>query len=153
MQWKNSLTMLALGAALTLSGCGSSDSDEATPVVTPTVSLKLVHAASDAPAVNATSGDAFNVSNIAFGKASVASKVPATGLGLAVSAILPDNSTSAVLTPALTFMPGQTYSAYAVGKVADGSLSALLVNAPDNAPNRRQCSATGCPCCGRRTDR
>ncbi len=135
MQWKNSLTVLALGAVLGLSGCGSSDNDEATPVVaTPTVSLKLVHAAVDAPAVNATSGDAFNVSNIAFGKASSVVKVPATGLGLAVSAILPDNSTTPVLTPVLTFAAGQTYTAYAVGKVADGSLSALLVNAPDSAP-------------------
>lgn len=135
MQWKNSLTVLALGAVLGLSGCGSSDNDEATPVVaTPTVSLKLVHAAVDAPAVNATSGDAFNVSNIAFGKASSVVKVPATGLGLAVSAILPDNSTTPVLTPSLTFAAGQTYTAYAVGKVADGSLSALLVNAPDSAP-------------------
>jgi len=135
MQWKNSLTVLALGAVLGLSGCGSSDHEEATPaVVTPTVSLKLVHAAVDAPAVNATSGAAFNANNIAFGKASAAAKVPATGLGVAVSAILPDNSTTAVLTPVLAFTPGQTYTAYAVGKVADGSLSALLVNAPDNAP-------------------
>ncbi len=135
MQWKNSLTVLALGAVLGLGGCGSSDHEEATPaVVTPTVSLKLVHAAVDAPAVNATSGAAFNANNIAFGKASAATKVPATGLGVAVSAILPDNSTTAVLTPVLAFTPGQTYTAYAVGKVADGSLSALLVNAPDNAP-------------------
>jgi hypothetical protein len=136
MQWKNSLTVLALGAALSLTGCGGSDSKDApTPVSTPTVSLKVVHAAVDAPAVNATSGDVFNANNIAFGKASPAVKVPATGIGLAVSAILPDNTTTAVLTPSLTFAPGQTYTAYAVGRVADNSLGALLVNAPDNTPS------------------
>lgn len=136
MQWKNSISVFAISAVLSLSGCGGSDSKDVAPAVTtPTVNLKVVHAASDAPSVNATSGDAFNASNIAFAKASPAIKVPATGLGLAVSAILPDNTTTAVLTPSLTFSAGQNYSAYAVGKVADGSLSALLVNAPDNAPS------------------
>ncbi len=134
MQWIKSFSALVLTASVTLAGCGSDNNDSETVVTTPTVQLKLVHAAVDAPNVNATGGPVFNVSNIAFAKASAPTSVPATGLSMAVSAILPDNSTLPVLTPALSFVAGQSYTAYAVGKVADNSLSALLVNAPAATP-------------------
>ncbi len=136
MQRTFSLAALSLAAVVLLAGCGSDDDHDSSSVApsTPTVGLRIVHAAIDAPDVSAFGGQAFSVDNVTFGKASPSIQVPATGLGLAVNAKLPGNTTTAVLTPSLAFMAGQDYSLYAVGKVADGTLAGLLVNRPQGTP-------------------
>lgn len=118
-----------------LGGCSDDDNKTVEPVVTPTVGVKVVHAAIDAPAVNVSEGNLVNIRNLQFAASSAVVRVPATSLGVTVSAVLPDNSTSAVLNPQLTgLQANQDYVVMAVGKVADNSLSALVVNAPANTP-------------------
>lgn len=127
------LAVLLCGAVL--AACNDDNDKTSESVVTPTVSLKVVHAAVDAPAVNVTDGNLVNFRNLQFAASSNTVRVPATGLGVTVSAVLPDNSMATVMTPQLTgLQANQDYVVMAVGKVADNTLSALVVNAPVGTP-------------------
>lgn len=125
-------------AAGLLAGCNS-DNDHTPAVTAPvqpsTVSVKVVHAAIDAPAVNATSSAAMNIRGLGFASSSAALQLPLMVGTVVVDAVLPDGSTQTVLTPQLAgLQTGMDYVVMAVGKVADGSLSSLLVPAAATVP-------------------
>lgn len=125
-------------AAGLLAGCNS-DNDHTpaatTPVQSSTVNVKVVHAAVDAPAVNVTSASAINLRGLSFASSSAAVQLPVMGGTVVVDAVLPDGSSRTVLTPQLAgLQAGMDYVVLAVGKVADGSLSSLLVPAAATVP-------------------
>jgi hypothetical protein len=95
--------------------------------------VRVVHASPDAPAVDvAVTGGDILIENLAFPEASDYLSVPAASYDLEVR---PTGTTDVALDlPGVAFDAGMVYSIYAVGQVADGTLTVLPVVATTVAP-------------------
>jgi len=92
--------------------------------------VRFVHASPDAPAVDiAVAGGPVIFGNVAFGEVSAYAAIPAGSYDLEVR--LAGTSTVVLPLPGVTLAAGQVYSAFAMGLVGDGTLTAVL--SADNA--------------------
>jgi hypothetical protein len=134
MQWIKQLCFPLLGVML-LSGCNSDKADSVSPPPASNLievsSLKIIHAVSDAPNVNIEGTGGLLVNGLPFAQSTAKYNVPAGPLSVAVDAILPNNAKARVIGPAsLNLLSTQTYAVFAVGRAANSSIEALVVNQP-----------------------
>jgi hypothetical protein len=102
--------------------------------------IRVVHASPDAPAVDvAVAGGDVLIENLPFTEASDYLDVPADSYDLEVR---PTGTTDVALDlPGVALEAGTVYSVYAIGHVADGSLTVLPVTATTVAPDMATPSA------------
>jgi hypothetical protein len=134
MQWIKQLCFPLLGIML-LSGCNSDKADSVSPPPASNLievsSLKIIHAVSDAPNVNIEGTGGLLVNGLPFAQSTAKYNVPAGALSVAVDAVLPNNAKARVIGPAsLNLLSTQTYAVFAVGRAANSSIEALVVNQP-----------------------
>ncbi|WP_435335319.1 DUF4397 domain-containing protein [Haloarchaeobius sp. TZWWS8] len=92
--------------------------------------LRFVHACPDAPAVDVAFDGARLFANQPFGKSSAYASIDAGSYEVQV---MPAGQTEPVLTiPGVSIENGRTYTAFAIGKLADDSLDAVVTL--DHAP-------------------
>ncbi len=114
--------------------------DDLTPPAQGNSKLRVVHASPDAGPVDVVpAGGAPLVSGLGFPSASPYAQVPAGAYTLKVNAAGTD--TTAISVPNATVVSGGTYSAFAVGTAAAGSLDVILVQ--DNAGRTEPLPSTG----------
>ena len=133
---KNILTITAALAALGLAGCGGSSGTAPSTAGAPPstiAKLQVVHASADAPAVNVLADGAAVVSGLDYAQASSSLVVDAGSYDLAVEAIIPGGNATVIDLPGLELEANVSYTAVAVGNVADGTLDALLFANPEQA--------------------
>ena len=106
----------------------------------PMARVRVIHASPDAPAVDvAVTGGDILIENLAFPDASDYLSVPAGAYDLEVR---PTGTTDVALDlPGVALEAGTVYSVYAIGHVADGSLTVLPVTATTVAPEMATPSA------------
>lgn len=118
--------------ALSLTGCWLDDDDDPAPTPEPPAVedaiVKVVHAVIDAPDVNIlANGDAV-ITDLAFAQASDVLELPPATYSIAAEALLPGDDTATVIGPIdLSLEEAKRYTVFAVGKVMDDSLEALVV--------------------------
>lgn len=127
---------LAAVALATLSACNSSNDNLIIPPPPPPppppvvvdATLRVIHAASDAPDVNIlVAGDAI-VEGLSYAQSSINFDLPPATYNVAVQAILPGNATATVLGPLdLTLEQATNYKVFALGSVAEETLAPLVV--------------------------
>lgn len=125
-------------SALVLSGCDS-DSDDPVVIVPAesSSSLRVIHASSDAPAVNLNvNGAAFSaVQGLAYGEATSVLSVPAATYNVSVDAVLPGDAVVQVVAPVdLTLAENETVNVVAIGRAGGAGEEALapeVVVTPD----------------------
>ncbi|MEO9523878.1 DUF4397 domain-containing protein [Marinobacter alexandrii] len=134
MNTKFTISLATVGSIL-LSGCFDSDSDSKN------TSVRVVHASSDAPAVNVRfSGGALNTNPVVSGAdyKQAAELTPRAGSSsIAIDGILPGGDTTTVIETDASFRFDTHYDVIAVGKVGDSSIAALVL-----ADNGNRDSAT-----------
>lgn len=127
-------------SALVLAGCGGDSSDPLviSPVESaPASSLRVIHASSDAPAVNLNvNGAAFAaVQGLAYGSASSLLSVPAATYSVSVDAVLPGDTVAQVVAPVdLMLAENETVNVVAIGLAGgagDQALAPEVVVTPD----------------------
>ena len=132
---KLTMKSLALGAAFLLVGCNNSDNDlPAIPEKPSSVSVKVVHAVSDAPDVSVSRSNGVVIPNLAFG--AVASPLVASpgDFKLAVDAKLPGGTVARVIPETtLALAEAKDYVVFAAGKAADSSIEPIVVSFPQTA--------------------
>lgn len=134
-----SKSLIAVAVAGILAGCGGdNDDDNGTNdngSADTTAEVRVVHASSDAPAVEAGLDGGSQVPELAYATATQYLEVDASDYEVEVSGILPDGSTQTVIGPATVPLDaGNETSIFAVGNVGDGSIAPLVVTAPDADP-------------------
>ena len=121
--------IFALGLVSACSDSSSSGGDGGQPPVDPPAraTLQVVHASSNAPAVNITADGAVAFAAVDYKESPIPVTLAAgTTLDVGVDAILPDGSTLTVLElPGQTFEGDMIYSVFAVGNVGDVGDTAL----------------------------
>lgn len=140
MEINNSALLMVL--SLLLIGCGGGgDSTPAptqpAPPTPPTIpppvvvngTVQVVNTAIDSPNINIVITDENLIADLEYADASTVLSVPPKTYQASVNAILPgDNNTLSILEPVdLTVAEAKRYTVFTVGKVADASLSALIV--------------------------
>ena len=120
-----------LAAALFIAACDSDDTDVLQPPEpTPTFNLQVIHASSNAPAVNVLVDGAETLSAVDYKTASGETTLTIGDYDLQVDAIFPDGSTAPVI-PAdnppltVTFAADINYTVIALGNVGDTGDTAL----------------------------
>src|SRR5690606_41995126 len=93
--------VLLVSSTFVLSGCGGDSDDSPLQVPAPTSSLRVIHASSDAPAVNLNvNGASFSaVQGLAYGEATSVLSVPACTYKVSVDAVLPCDTCALVVVP------------------------------------------------------
>ncbi|MEM8817700.1 MAG: DUF4397 domain-containing protein [Pseudomonadota bacterium] len=125
--WKG----LILGAAVFAAACDSNDNDTLQPPEpTPTFNLQVVHASSNAPAVNVLIDGTETLSAVDYKDASGEATLLVDSYDIQVDAILPDGSTTPVIPAAnpplnVTFEADINYTVIALGNVGDTGDTAL----------------------------
>ena len=126
-------TMAALFALSLLAACSSSSNSGSTPNPTnpieppPVATVQVVHASSNAPAVNITAGGAVVFADVDYKESPIPITLDdGTTVDVTVDAILPDGTTATVLDlPGQTFDGDTIYTVFAVGNVGDAGATAL----------------------------
>lgn len=125
---------VAAVAFATLTACNSSSDDTLViPPPPPTslfppLDLRVVHASSDAPAVNVRLNGTRVISNLEYGQSSSNFILERGTYTVAVDALLPGNATATVIGPVdLSLNAGTKYKIFAVGSVAANTLQPLIV--------------------------
>lgn len=139
MSINNSALLMVL--SLLLIGCGGGSStppiSQPAPPTPPTIpppvvvngTVQVVNSAIDSPSVNIVISNENQITDLEFAEASAVLSVPPKTYQARVDAILPgDNDTLPILGPVdLIVAEAKRYTVFTVGKVADASLSALVV--------------------------
>jgi hypothetical protein len=124
---------LALGALSgVLMACGGDDNNNGGGGDT-SAELRVVHAVSDAPAVNAGLDGGSQITELGFAEARGFLSVPGGDYDVAVDAILPDGTTTNVIdAPGVTLDADNETTIVAVGNV--GAIEPVVATAPDEDP-------------------
>ncbi|GGW50105.1 DUF4397 domain-containing protein [Alishewanella tabrizica] len=125
------LSLAALAMA-TLSACNSSDEPVFVPPPPPpppvNATLRVIHAASDAPNVNVLVGGQPVIEDLAYAQSSDNFSLAPATINVAVQGILPGNTTATVIGPLdLALAAATNYKVFAVGSVAGDTLEPLVV--------------------------
>ena len=132
--------VLLVSSTFVLSGCGGDNDDPLviSPVEPePASSLRVIHASSDAPAVNLNvNGAAFAaVQGLQYGEATSVLSVPAATYNVSVDAVLPGDAVAQVVAPVnLTLAENETVNVVAIGRAGGAGEEALapeVVVTPD----------------------
>lgn len=121
---KTKLTLpVVLAGSVVLSGCFDGSDG-----VAPSTQVRVIHAVSDAPAVNVNIDGDVSVPGADFKQAAILN--PALGsYSVSVDGILPDGSTTNVIQPTdLTFEAGIDYDIIATGLVEDGTVQSVVLD-------------------------
>ena len=132
---KLTMKSLAMGAAFLLVGCNNSDNDlPAVPEKPSSVSVKIVHAVSDAPDVSVSRTNGVVIPNLAFGAVADALVASPGDFAIAVDAKLPGNTVARVIPQTtLTLAEATDYVVFAAGKATDSSIEPIVVSFPQTA--------------------
>lgn len=132
---KLTMMSLAMGVAFLVAGCNSSDNDlPAIPEKPSSVSVKIVHAVSDAPDVSVSRTNGVVIPNLAFGAASTPLVSSPGDFSLAVDAKLPGDAVARVIPQTtLTLAEATDYVVFAAGKASDSSIKPIVVSFPQTA--------------------
>ena len=129
MYQRTALVALIVTGSLGLSACNDSDSDHP-PAPAANASVRVVHASSDAPAVNVRVNGDVAVTAADYRQAATLAPSPGT-YSIAVDGLLPGNQSATVIGPvSLTFEANRQYDVIAVGSVADATLEPLVLDTP-----------------------
>jgi len=123
---------LAALTMVTLSACNSSDDPVFVPPPPPpppvNATLRVIHAASDAPNVNVLVGGQPVIQDLAYAQSSDNFSLAPATINVAVQGILPGNTTATVIGPLdLALAAATNYKVFAVGSVAGETLEPLVV--------------------------
>jgi hypothetical protein len=121
--WKRSAVIAA--TLLLLAGCGDGNDP-----VSRDAALRVVHASPDAPDVNVLVDGAAALSNVAYKDGSEYLALDAGTHDIAVQAITPAGTATVIDLSDTQLDPDTDYSVLAVGKVADDTLRALVLDNP-----------------------
>lgn len=131
---KNMVSISAAAIALvTLTACNSSSDTLIVPPpppasLFPPADLRVVHASSDAPAVNVRVNGSTVISGLDYAQSSVNFTLERGTYNVAVDARLPGDTTATVIGPVdLALAAGTKYKVFAVGSVAGSTLEPLVV--------------------------
>ncbi|MDJ0940879.1 MAG: DUF4397 domain-containing protein [Woeseiaceae bacterium] len=120
--------------ALGVTACDSSDDRAPVPPVQPTFDIQVLHASSDAPAVNVQFAGSTFAGGADFKVGTGRSEVVVGTYEVAVDALLPNDTTATVIGPVdLTFDADTLYTIVAVGDTAAGAtfpLEPLVLSQP-----------------------
>lgn len=117
--------ILAFAAIVALAGCDSSDGGVALPTPAPTFDIQVLHASSDAPAVNLLfNGDTF-VEGATYKAGSGHAEVEVGSYPVPVDALLPDGPAPVLGPVDLPFAANTIYTIVIVGNTAAGSATPL----------------------------
>jgi len=114
-------------AALIVAGCGGSSGSSVPPF---DVSLQVLHASPDAPRVNVLVNGGPVLQAVDYGTGSEFLDLRSGAYDLAVEGIIPTGNAVVIDLPGTSLAADTEYSVLAVGKVADGSLEALVIENP-----------------------
>ena len=112
-------------AAITLTACDSSNDGIQAPTGVP---LQIIHAVSDAPAVNVSAGGAQLVAGLDFKETTSVFRTTAGTVSVAVDAIVPGGLLRVVDPTDLTLVDGNTYSVVAIGSAGTAITPLVLEN-------------------------
>ncbi len=131
-------TVLALSAT-TLAACGGDSNDSSNNdgdgSTTAKAEVRVVHASSDAPNVNAGLNGGGQVSDLAFANATGFLSVPEGDYDVNVDGILPDGGTTTVIDASdVSLSADNETSIFAIGDVGDKSIQPLVTTAPNKDP-------------------
>ena len=127
-------TLLLAAFAVSIAACNSSDDDEVTPApVTPTASLQVLHASSDAPAVNVLANGSALLTGVDYKQGSERLQLDTGTYSIQVDGITPGGDVTVIGPVDLTLEADTTYTVAAVGKVGDGTIEAVVLNQPRTA--------------------
>ena len=125
-------TVIGLLSLSVLWACSDSSSGSAPispppPDPDPVATVQVVHASSNAPAVNVTAGGAILYGDVDYKESQAPKTLPdGTTADITVDAILPDDTTLTVIDlPGQTFEGDTIYTIFAVGNVGDVGATAL----------------------------
>jgi len=132
------MTLAFFSAGLVACGGDDDDSSDGGGGADTTAEVRVVHASSDAPNVNAGLNGGGQVSDLAYGNATNFLKVPAKDYDVTVSGIRPDGSTPTDIGPVTVPVEAdKETSIIALGNVGGSgntALGAKVVTAPDEDP-------------------
>jgi len=128
------MTLAFCSAGLVACGGDDDDSSDGGGGADTTAEVRVVHASSDAPNVNAGLNGGGQVSDLAYGNATGFLEVSEDDYDVSVDGILPDGSTTNVISASgVTLSASNETSIFAVGNV--GSIEPLVVTADDADPS------------------
>jgi len=128
---KNILTRLSLLAILSIGTLFAFSCSEDPLPATPKSKVRVIHSASDAPAVNVNVDGATAITALNYRSASVYAEVN-SGERL-ISVIAPTLNNAEVFSQRLTFLENSNYTVFAVGPVIAGKISPVLANDLNNS--------------------
>jgi len=131
----NTTRFLAVAvAALALTACGDDDDSPLIGQPTPSqLALRVLHASPDAPEVNILVNGTAALSGVDYKEGSGFLTLDAGSYDLAVEAITPAGNAVVIDLPGTALAADTDYSVLAIGKVAGGTLSALVLDNPQSA--------------------
>lgn len=128
-------TLMLAAVALSIAACDSSDNDgpvNSAPLPA-TTSLQVLHASSDAPAVNVVVNGNPLLTDVDFKEGSPRLQLDPGTYSVQVDGITPGGDVTVIGPVDLTLDADTVYSVVAVGNVGDGSIEAVVLNQPRTA--------------------
>lgn len=124
-------TLLLAAAAVSIAACNSSDDSPVNSAPLPqTASLQVLHASSDAPAVNVIVNGNDLLSGVDYTQGSARLQLDPGTISVQVDGITPGGDVTVIGPVDLTLDADTVYTVAAVGKVGDGSIEAVVLNQP-----------------------
>jgi len=126
-------TLLLASAAVSMAACSSSDDFDTAVVqesIPQTATVQVLHASSDAPAVNVAVDGSVLFPSIDYKQGSSRLNVVPGTYSIQVDGITPGGDVTVIGPVDLTFDADTLYTVAAVGKVGDGSIEAVVLDQP-----------------------
>ncbi len=124
-------TFLLAAFAVSIAACDSSDDNAVNSApFPPTASLQVLHASSDAPAVNVVVDGNALLTGVDYKQGSARLQLAPGTYSVQVDGITPGGDVTVIGPVDLTFDVDTVYTVAAVGKVGDGTLEAVVLNQP-----------------------
>ena len=124
-------TFLLAAFAMTVAACDSSDDPAVNSApLPPTTSVQVLHASSDAPAVNVRVNGNEVLSGVDYKQGSPRLLLDPGTYSIQVDGITPGGDVTVIGPVDLTFDVDTVYTVAAVGKVGDGTIEAVVLNQP-----------------------
>jgi predicted dinucleotide-utilizing enzyme len=130
MNFPSRVLIVAMAAAA-LVGCSDDDDDQV--FATEPAALRVVHASPDAPLVNVLVDGTAALSDVDYKEGSGFTSLDAGVYDIAVEAITPAGNAAVIELADTALAAGTDYSVLAIGKVADSTLTALVLDKPTAA--------------------
>lgn len=127
-------SLLLAAFAVSIAACSSSDDDVVNSApFPPTASLQVLHASSDAPAVNVVVNGNALLTDVDYKQGSARLQLEPGTYSVQVDGITPGGDVTVIGPVDLTLDVDTVYTVAAVGKVGDGTIEAVVLNQPRTA--------------------